>query len=118
MRTRFQKLLGPIFLNTRRNRSFDAAGGGRRWGGARTVDGLNTAILADATTAARRAGWYARNHPWIAAAVDSLVGKVAGAGIKPQSTHPDRVVREMLQALWRRWTASADAGGLGVWDGE
>ena len=93
-------------------RSFDAAGGGRRWEGARTVDGLNTAILAGATTAARRAGWYARNNPWVAAAVDSLVGNVVGAGIKPQSTHPDRAVRERLQVLWLRWTDHADPGGL------
>ena len=114
MRILFQKLLGSIFPNTRRNRSFDAAGGGRRWDGTRTVDGLNTATLAGATTAARRAGWYPRNNPWIAAAVDSLVGNVVGAGIKPQSTHPDRAVRETLQALWLRWTDSADAGGLGV----
>ena len=56
------------YLDTR---GFDAAGGGRRWEGARTVDGLNTAILSCATTAARRAGWYARNNPWVAAAVDS-----------------------------------------------
>ena len=55
-------------------RAFDVAGGGRRWEWARTVDGLNTAILAGATTAARRAGMYARNNPWVAAAVDSLVG--------------------------------------------
>lgn len=93
-------------------RAFDAAGGGRRWEGARRVDGLNTAILAGATTAARRAGWYARNNPWVAAAVDSLVGNVVGAGIKPQSTHPDRAVRERLQVLWLRWTDHADPGGL------
>ena len=93
-------------------RAFDAAGGGRRWEGARTVDGLNTAILAGATTAARRAGWYARNNPWVAAAVDSLVGNVVGAGIKPQSTHPDQAVRERLQMLWLRWTDHADPGGL------
>ena len=85
MRTFFQRLLGRIFPNTRRNRSFDAADGGRRWDGTRTADGLSTAILAGATTAARRAGWYARNNPWIAAAVDSLVGNVIGADIKPQS---------------------------------
>ena len=114
MRLLLQRLLGPIFPNMRRNRSFDAAGGGRRWDGTRTVDGLNTAILASATTAARRAGWYARNNPWIAAAVDSLVSNVVGAGIKPQSTHPDRAVRETLQALWHRWTDNADAGGSGV----
>ena len=80
-------------------RAFDAAGGGRRWESQHTVDGLNTAILAGATTAARRAGWYARNNPWVAASVDSLVGNVVGAGIKSQSTHPDRAVRERLQVL-------------------
>ena len=89
----------------------DAAGGGG-WESARTVDGLNAAILAGATTAARRAGWYARNSPWVAAAVDSLVGNVVGADIKPQSTHPDRTVRERPQALWLRWTDEPDAGGL------
>lgn len=93
-------------------RSFDAAGGGRRWEGARTVDGLNTAILAGATTAARRAGWYARNNPWVAAAVDSLVGNAVGAGIKPQSTDPDRAVRERLLVLWLRWSDHADPGEL------
>jgi capsid protein len=98
MRTLFHRLFGLT-----RTRGFDAAGGGRRWEGARTVDGLNTAILAGATTAARRAGWYARNNPWVAAAVDGLVGNVVGAGIKPQSTHPDRAVRERLQVLWLRW---------------
>ena len=76
MRTLLHRLLGLA-----RARGFDAAGGGRRWEGARTVDGLNAAILAGATTAARRAGWYARNNPWVAAAVDSLVGNVVGAGI-------------------------------------
>ncbi len=107
MRTFFQKLFG--LGNTR---SFDAAGGGRRWEQARTVDGLNAAILAGATAASRRAGWYARNNPWVTTAVDSLVGNVVGAGIKPQSTHPDRTVRETLQALWLRWTGHADAGDL------
>ncbi|TCT05390.1 lambda family phage portal protein [Tepidamorphus gemmatus] len=108
MRNFVQRLLG-----IGRTRAFDAAGGGRRWESAKTVDGLNAAILAGATTAARRAGWYARNNPWVAAAVDSLVGNVVGAGIKPQSAHPDRAVREALQALWLRWTDHADAGGLG-----
>ncbi len=67
MRTFLHRLLGLS-----RARGFDAAGGGRRWEGARTVDGLNAAILAGATTAARRAGWYARNNPWVAAAVNTL----------------------------------------------
>ena len=107
MRTLFQKLLGRSAT-----RSFDAAGQGRRWDQPRTLDSLNTAILAGATPAARRAGWYARNNPWIAAAVDSLVGNVVGAGIKPQSSHPDRAVRERLQSLWLRWTDKATSDGL------
>jgi lambda family phage portal protein len=107
MRTLFQKLLGRGAT-----RSFDAAGKGRRWDQPHTLDSLNTAILAGATPAARRAGWYARNNPWVAAAVDSLVGNVVGAGIKPQSTHPDRAVRERLQALWLRWTDHAAPDGL------
>ena len=107
MRTLFRRLLGR-----RNTRAFDAAGSGRRWESARSIDGLNTAILSGATTAARRAAWYARNNPWVAAAGDSLVGNVVGAGIKPQSAHPNRAVRERLQALWLRWTDEADAGGL------
>ena len=34
------------------------------------------------------------------------------AGIKLFSNHPDRAVRETLQALWLRWTDHADAGDL------
>ena len=41
MRTFLHRLLGFA-----RTRGFDAAGGGRRWEGARTVEGLNAAILA------------------------------------------------------------------------
>ena len=95
-------------LGLDRRRAFDAAGGGRRWESAKTVEGLNAAILAGATTAARRAGWYARNNPWVASAVEALVGNVVGPGIKPQSAHPDRAVRETLQALWLRWTRSEE----------
>jgi len=100
------------FFGSARTRSLDAAAGGRRWEQARSIDSLNTTILASASTAARRAGWYARNNPWVAAAVDSLAGNVIGAGIKPQSLHPDRAVRDRLQALWLRWTDAADPGGL------
>jgi len=90
----------------------DAAGGGRRWENARTVDGINSTILAGATTAARRAGYYARNNPWIAAAVQSLVGNAVGTGIKPRSAHPEATVRDALHSLWTRWTDRADTCGL------
>ena len=91
-------------LGLDRRRAFDAAGGGRRWEQARTVDSLNAAILAGATVAARRAGYYARNNPWIAAAVQSLVANAAGTDIKPRSTHPDAKVRDALHALWAQRT--------------
>lgn len=94
MRTFLYRLFGRT-----RARGFDAAGGGRRWESARTVDGLNASILAGATTAAGRAGWYARNNLWVAAAVDGLVGNVVGAGIKAQYSHSHRAVCERLQAL-------------------
>lgn len=100
------------FFGSARTRSLDAAAGGRRWEQARSIDRLNATILASASTAARRAGWYARNNPWVSAGVDSLAGNVIGAGIKPQSLHPDRAVRDRLQALWLRWTDAADPGGL------
>lgn len=95
-----------------RRRSFDAAGGGRRWEGSRTVESLNASILAGATVSARRAGYYARNNPWVAAAVQGLVANAVGTGIKPRSQHPDAKVREKLHALWARWTDKADASGL------
>jgi lambda family phage portal protein len=100
------------FLGLARRRGFDAAGGGRRWEGAKGIEALNASILAGATTAARRAGWYARNNPWVASAVQGLVANAIGAGVKPRSKHPDPAVRERLHALWRRWTDCADASGL------
>jgi lambda family phage portal protein len=100
------------FLGFARRRGFDAAGGGRRWEGTNGIDALNASILAGATTAARRAGWYARNNPWVASAVQGLVANAIGAGVKPRSKHPDPAVRARLHALWQRWTDLADAAGL------
>src|SRR5581483_7818592 len=99
-------------LGLDRRRAFDAAGGGRRWEGAKSVESLNAAILAGATVAARRAGYYARNNPWVAAAVQALIANAVGTGIKPRSAHPDSNVRSALHQLWARWTDRADANGL------
>lgn len=99
-------------LGLPRRRSFDAAGGGRRWEGAKSLEALNASILSGATTAARRAGWYARNNPHVASAVQGLVANAVGAGIKPRALHPDPAVRDRMHDLWRRWTDRADAVGL------
>ncbi|MEO5375477.1 MAG: phage portal protein [Alphaproteobacteria bacterium] len=76
------------------------------------MDNINAAVLASATAAARRAGYYARNNPWISAAVASLVSNAVGSGIKPRSRHADPKVREALHTLWDRWTNQADGAGL------
>ncbi|MFN3348894.1 phage portal protein [Pseudorhodoplanes sp.] len=99
-------------LGLDRRRAFDAAGGGRRWEGAKSVESLNAAILAGTTVAARRAGYYARNNPWVAAAVQALIANAVGTGIKPRSAHPDSNVRDALHRLWAKWTDRADANGL------
>lgn len=107
-------MFGPIkrFFNTIRRRSFDAASGGRRWEGARTVDNLNASILASATTAARRAGYYARNNSWAASGINSIVANSVGTGIRPRSKHPSAAVRAALHSAWDRWCAGADVAGL------
>lgn len=99
-------------LGLTRRRSFDAAGGGRRWDKAKTVESLNAAILSGATVSARRAGYYARNNPWVAAAVQGIVANAVGVGIKPRSRHYDPDVRAILHEAWARWTDRADAAGL------
>lgn len=92
--------------------AFDSASGGRRWENVKSVDSLNAAILAGATVSARRAGYYARNNPWVCAAVQGLVSNAVGTGIKPRSRHPDDATRKRVHALWNVWTDSADASGL------
>lgn len=93
-------------------RAFDAAGGGRRWESVKAIESLNSAILSGATVSARRASYYARNNPWVAAAMQGLVANAVGTGIKPRSLHPDAKIRDTLHNLWNRWTDHADASGL------
>ncbi len=95
-----------------RTRRFDAAAGGRRWQGTPTFGHVNSEIAAAAAPVRRRAGYYARNNPWIANGVNALVSGAVGCGIKPQSQHPDRAVRDTIHAAWRAWVPTADADGV------
>lgn len=95
-----------------RLRRFDAASGGRRWQGVQTFGNVNGEVGAAAGPVRRRASYYARNNPWVANGVNALVAGAVGPGIKPQSQHPDRTVREALHAAWQRWTDDADADGV------
>lgn len=93
-------------------RNFDAAGGGRRWSNARTIDNANAAMLGSATTIRRRARYYTANNPWAANGINALVSNLVGTGIKPLSAHPDEKIRARINADWERWTDAADADGL------
>src|SRR5437867_785083 len=73
---------------------------------------VNAEIGAAAGPVRRRASYYSRNNPWITNAVAAIVSGAIGAGIKPQSQHPDPAVRAALHARWQAWTDEADADGV------
>lgn len=93
-------------------RRWDAASGGRRWQNTPTFGRINSEVGAAAEPVRRRAGYYARNNPWIANGVNAIVSGAVGAGIVPQSQHPDRAVRDLIHRRWRAWTPEADADGV------
>ena len=74
-------------------RRFDAAGGGVRWQNAPTFGPINSEVAASAHAVRRRAGYYARNNPWLGNGVSGLVNAMVGYGIRPTSRHPDAEVR-------------------------
>jgi len=100
------------FVPSLRARRFDAAGGGRRWQNVQTFGHINSEIAGAAEPVRRRAGYYARNNPWVANGVAALVAGAVGAGLKPQSQHFDPATRMALHSRWQRWTESADADGI------
>jgi lambda family phage portal protein len=100
------------WLPALRTRRFDAAAGGRRWQGVQTFGAINAEVGAAAGPVRRRAAYYARNNPWIASGVASIVSGAVGAGVKPQSAHPDPAVRDALHRRWQAWTDAADADGI------
>jgi lambda family phage portal protein len=93
-------------------RRFEAAAGGRRWQGSQTFGNINSEIGAAAGPVRRRASYFARNSVWLSNGIAALVTGAVGAGIKPQSQHHDRAVRDVLHRAWRTWTPDADADGL------
>ena len=93
-------------------RRFDAAAGGRRWQGAQSFGHIAAEVAAAAGPVRRRAGYFARNNPWLGNGVTAIVTGAVGAGIKPMSTHSDPVMRADLQRRWNAWTPRSDADGL------
>lgn len=91
---------------------FDGASTGRRTQGwVARQDAVNTAIFQDGELLRRRARDLVRQN-WAASnGVESWVASAIGTGIKPQSLHPDRKIREMLNMLFERWADESDADG-------
>lgn len=93
-------------------RRFDAAGGGRRWSANPSMGPLGVEVLAAAGPVRRRAAYFARNNPWLANGIESLVSNLIGTGIRPTSKHPYPAVRQQLQTAFDRWTRQCDADGV------
>jgi len=106
--------LARIFAGTKpTGRSYDAAGGGRRWRGFVDMPNQLASQIAARGPVGKRARALVANNPLAASGADGWVSALIGTGIKPQSTHPDESVRTILNAAFERWTDQADAEGLG-----
>jgi lambda family phage portal protein len=106
LRTLRRKLFGgaPIY---------DGVGGGRRalaWSVGNP--GAVAALLTTQNELRAKSRDLVRRNAWANAALESYVANAIGTGIKPQSMVLDATLREVLQALWRDWTVTADAAGL------
>ena len=90
----------------------EAAGRGRRSLG--WMPGNPGAVAAMLVTNAELRGKsrdLVRRNAWAQAGIEAFVANAVGTGIKPQSLSPDDAFKAEVQALWRDWTAEADAAG-------
>ncbi len=93
-------------------RSYDGGGSGRRWNGAGRTPVTIAAMLAARRPMAERARYLVGSNALAASGAEAWVSNLVGSGIKPQSQHPVREIRQSLNAAWDRWTDSADFDGV------
>jgi lambda family phage portal protein len=93
-------------------RSYDGAGGGRRWRGQPDMVSTLQAMHAARGPLARRARYLAANNALAASGVEAWVSGLVGTGIKAQSGHVDPALRGKLNLAHELWTDEADADGL------
>jgi len=93
-------------------RSYDGAGGGRRWRGQPDMAAALSAMHIARAPLARRARYLAANNAIAASGVEAWVSALIGTGIKPQSAHTNEEVRTDLNLDFEEWTDAADADGL------
>jgi lambda family phage portal protein len=91
---------------------FEGAGSGRRLAAWTETDSAITALLSsEGDQLRRRSRGLVRKNSWGKCAEDSYVANAIGAGIKPQSLHPEAGVRKQIHELWLRWTDESDSDG-------
>ena len=89
---------------------YDASGWGRRTHGWNPGNaGPNTIGIQTIETLRSRARFTSRNDPWASNGIASFAANAIGTGIKPQSMHPDKTVKQKIQSAWLRWTDQCDA---------
>lgn len=103
----------PVANSPVRIRAFDAGKNTRRLRGLTTSNAtINTQIRAYGKTVLARSRYLAANNPYAAAAKESFVSALVGAGIKPSSLVDNAGLKKAIQEAWRDWTDEADADGL------
>ena len=107
----FDTLGRPFATFGAARRSYDAAGGGRRWRGFNDMPNQLAAQLAARGPVGKRARALVANNPLAASGAEAWVSAGVGTGIKGQCTHPQVSVRETISASFERWTDTADAEG-------
>ncbi|MGD7200836.1 phage portal protein, partial [Ralstonia pseudosolanacearum] len=90
----------------------EAAGRGRRSLAWRPGNpGAVAALLASGEDLRIKSRDLVRRNAWAQAGIEAFVANAVGTGIKPQSLSTDNAFKADVQALWRDWTAEADAAG-------
>ncbi|WP_197357706.1 phage portal protein, partial [Ralstonia pseudosolanacearum] len=90
----------------------EAAGRGRRSLAWRPGNpGAVAALLASGEDLRIKSRDLVRRNAWAQAGIEAFVANAVGTGIKPQSLSTDDAFKADVQALWRDWTAEADAAG-------
>ncbi|ARU21346.1 hypothetical protein RSSE_c0923 [Ralstonia solanacearum] len=67
------------------------------------------ALLASGESLRIKSRDLVRRNAWAQAGIEAFVANAVGTGIKPQSLSTDDAFKAAVQALWRDWTAEADA---------
>jgi lambda family phage portal protein len=93
-------------------RRYEGAAGGRRLASAGSMPSASEAILAARGRLAGRARYLVAHNALAASGASAWASGLVGSGIKAQSAHPDRAVRETINARHESWLDRCDADGL------